>query len=469
MTPAEIPVELSAATADLEAFRPDMEGCSRCSCCKWVPLNQVRSQRFSQVCPSISYHDFHAYSGSGKLNVSLSILDGRTDLDEAAAEIFYSCTMCGACEVSCKVYRNDIDLMSVLNEARARAVETGHARLAHLVMVEQMEAENNVFGEPQADRADWEEATRHLPLVDANTEQVDVLFHVGCRYAYDRSQWGDLRDALEVLVATGMRIGTSRAAESCCGFRAYETGFKNELTKFADDMANRVRTSGAKMVAVACADCFGAFNHLYTKAGTPLGVPVRHVVEIAAGLVADGRLRPVARPSQPVLSQPVRRITYHDPCNLGRRGQEFNGWWDPGTDGNKLDRPDDVRRRGDGGRYDEPRAVLDALPGIELVEMERIREFSWCCGAGGGCLEAAPELSEASARERLEEAFATGADALATSCPWCVHNFRSALDGMHAEGDTRSIEIVTLPALVAESIAGGKTEIMGETLPEVTL
>lgn len=455
----------------LDSYRHDMEGCSRCSSCKWIPLAQIRSQRWSQVCPSIWYNDFHAYSGSGKLNVALSILDGRTDFDESAADIFYACTMCGGCDVGCKVYRNDIDPTEVFHEARARAVELGHARLEHLALVENMRSENNVFGLPRGNRADWSAGTG---LLDANAEQVDILFHVGCRLSYDETQHADLLAAVEILQATGQRVGTSGTAEACCGQRAYECGFDSELHNFGDDMVNRVRTSGASMVAVACADCFGAFNYLYPRNGKELGVPVRHISEIAAEAVREGTLTGTfsnttpagvtdhdvdgdtagaeATGQQAVITSNVVRervVTYHDPCHLGRRGEDYAGEFE----GPKIDRPDATRRDGRGGRYDAPREVLVALPGVTLVEMQRIREFSWCCGAGGGCAEGSGEFSLAVATERLEEALATGADTLATSCPWCVTNFTTALEQMRANGEDRVLEIVGISELAALQLA----------------
>ncbi len=455
----------------LESYRSDMEGCSRCSSCKWIPLAQIKSQRYSQVCPSIWYHQFHAYSGSGKLNVALSILDGRTEFDEAAADIFYACTMCGGCDGGCKVYRNDIDPTDTFHEARARAVELGHARLEHLELVENMRTENNVFGLPRDERADWSADTG---LLDANKEQVDILFHAGCRFSYDKSQRGDLLAAVEILEATGLRVGTSGTAEACCGQRAYESGFTSELHNFGDDMVNRVRTSGASMVAVACSDCFGAFNYLYPANGKSLDVPVRHISEIAAELASAGTLAstfaagassngagPTNGTGSAPAEQPVtistastRVVTYHDPCHLGRRGEDYAGEYE----GSKLERPDDIRRDGRGGRYDAPREVLQSLPGVTFVEMQRIREYSWCCGAGGGCAEAAPDFSIAVATERLQEALATGADTLATSCPWCVTNFTKALEGMQADGDERRLEIVGISELAARQLRGAHAD-----------
>jgi Fe-S oxidoreductase len=289
---------------------------------------------------------------------------------------------------------------------------------------------------------------------------------------------------VEILKATGQRVGTSGTAEACCGQRAYECGFDSELHNFGDDMVNRVRTSGASMVAVACSDCFGAFNYLYPRNGKDLGVPVRHISEIAAELVATrslstafgtagaGGADEVAAPadhfgidagngSSPTVTvtseQPVaiardgarsRVVTYHDPCNLGRHGEDYAGE----AEGRKIDRPDATRRDGRGGRYDAPRAVLASLPRVTFVEMQRTREFSWCCGAGGGCAESAEEFSVAVATERLEEALSTGADTLATSCPWCVTNFTAALEQMRADGEQRELEIIGISELTARQL-----------------
>ena len=118
------------------------------------------------------------------------------------------------------------------------------------------------------------------------------------------------------------------------------------------------------------------------------------------------------------------RVTYHDPCHLGRKGEPYIGDW---TGKNKLERPEREKRQGWFGIYDPPRNILKSIKGVELVEMERIREYSWCCGSGGGVLETFPEYSMETARERLEEALSTGADALVTSCPWCENIFEEAV------------------------------------------
>jgi Fe-S oxidoreductase len=142
-----------------------------------------------------------------------------------------------------------------------------------------------------------------------------------------------------------------------------------------------------------------------------LGIPVLHVSQLLEEFVRKGRLR--LRQKQPL------RVTYHDPCHLGRLGEPYLGDWP----GDKRQRPAALRRAGKHGVYDAPRRLLEAIPGLELVEMERIRQYSWCCGAGGGVLEAYPDFAAWTAMERLEEARSTGAEALVTACPWCERSF----------------------------------------------
>ncbi len=414
----------------LAEYEKDMGACSRCSSCKWVPFNQIKSWRFARNCPALARFTAHPYSGSGKMSMGLSVLKGRSELTEQVAEIIYSCQMCGACDVSCKVYRDDIDLSEVLMEMRAACVEAGQLIADHMMTVDALKQENNVFGEPRAERGAWAEGLR---LPDASQEQVEVLLHAGCRYSYDRELWPVLRGSVGLLRKAGVEVGIAGAQEACCGGRVYELGYQGEAANFADDMLSRIKASGASTVLTACADCFAALRYLYPRMGKAPGVRVSHISEYLAGLVAEGRI---------AMAAPVEmRVTYHDPCHLGRMSEPFIPW-----DGDKLDRGQDRKRAGRRGVYDAPRELLAAVPGLELVEMERIREYSWCCGAGGGVLDAYPEFGSWTALERLEEAEATGARALVTACPWCVRALRDA-----AAEHGRELEILELSELVARS------------------
>ncbi len=408
----------------LADYRADMEGCSRCSSCKWVPYNQIKSWRFAKNCPSICRYKLHAYSGSGKMIMGLSMLSGRSHLNDDIADIIYKCQLCGACDAACKVYRDDIDLTEVLLELRSHCVEQGFLVLEHMATIDALKREDNMLGEPKDRRGDW---AWGLPVKDINREKADVIFHAGCRYSYDPDLRDTVRGALLLLLEAGMDVGIAGKEESCCGGRAYELGYRGEAENYADDMLSRVKASGAKMLVTPCADGYAHFRYLYPRMGRELPVEIFHISQVIERLIGGGNLR--IRRSLP------RLLTYHDPCHLGRMSEPYFGEWKR----SKLDRSMSLKRSGRKGVYDTPRNILRALPGAGFVEMERVREYSWCCGAGGGVLEAYPDFALWAAKERIEEAESTGADALVSACPWCERVFKDAAEEMGAR-----IEILDL-------------------------
>jgi Fe-S oxidoreductase len=402
----------------LEDYRRDIEGCSRCSSCKWVPFNQIKSWRFAKNCPSIYRHNFHTYSGSGRMVIGLSLMEGRAELDETVADIIYRCQLCGACDSACKTYRDDIDISEVLLELRAHCVESGELLVEHMAMIDAMKREGNTLGEPKDRRGDWAQG---LDVKNVNTDTCDVLFHAGCRYSFDPDARDTARGDLQLLRAAGLDVGIAGREEACCGGRAYELGYRGEAANYADDVLNRVKSSGARTLVTACADCYSHFRYIYPKMGKELPVEVLHVSQVMERLLDSGRLR--------FAEKLPLSVTYHDPCHLGRKGEPFTGVWE----GDKLDRPMSLKRAGRKGIYDAPRNVLGAMPGVELVEMERIREYAWCCGAGGGVLEAFGDFAASTTVERIDEALATGAEALVTACPWCLRVFKDAVADTSAD------------------------------------
>jgi heterodisulfide reductase subunit D len=418
----------------LADYRNDMEGCSRCSSCKWVPYNQIKSWRFAKNCPSIVRYNFHSYSGSGRMTTALSTLLGRSELNDDVTDMIYQCQMCGACDAACKVYRDDIDLTEVLLELRAHCVESGQLVIEHMGMLDALKAEDNVMGEPKAKRGDWAEG---LAVKDINTEQVDVMFHAGCRYSYDADLKETIRGAVKLMLDAGIDVGIAGKEESCCGGRVYELGYRGEAMNYADDMLSRVKASGARTLVTPCSDGYAAFKFLYPRMGKELPCEVVHMSEYIQQLAAAGKLR--LRHEVPM------SVTWHDPCHLGRMGEPFLSEWT----GDKLERPMSLKRAGKKGVYEAPREVLAAIPGVELVEMERIREYSWCCGAGGGVYEAYPDFASFAARERIDEALATGAEALVTSCPWCERIFRDTVADSGAKLDVFDLTDLVLKSALA--------------------
>jgi len=356
-------------------------------------------------------------------------------------QIVFECTMCGACQVQCRTYNYNLNPMEVMQELRAHFVEQGEFVDEHMIMIEGLKREDNVFGEPRETRGNWAEG---LDVKDINTQEADVLFHAGCRVSYDEDFWERARKAVRILKKAGMDVGIAGKSESCCGGRAHETGFTGEMRRFAEDLVGQVKSSGATMLVTPCADCYGTFKGCYPLIGMKPDVEILHMTEVLDRLVQEKRIE---------WSHEVpMRITYHDPCRLGRRSEPGEPWE---GEYRRLEPhifapvPEKPIKLGLDGCYDPPRNVLKSIPGIELVEMERNRIHSFCCGAGAGALEAFEDFSIHTATERMEEAMSTKADAMVTACPWCERIFSDA-----AESHGMEFPVFDVMDIVAKAMGG---------------
>jgi Fe-S oxidoreductase len=394
-------------------------------------MAQLKSWRFAKMCPSVDRFNFHIYSGGGKMIAANSVLEERSELNDAVADIVYNCQLCGACQVACQAYRDDIDLADVLLAFRAKCVEEAYVVAEHLAMLDSMKKEDNTLGMKKQDRGNWADG---LDIPNVNTQEVEVLFHAGCQFSYDEELRDTARAWVTLMKNAGTDLGIAGKEEACCGGKAFEIGYQGEMKNFAEDMASRVRASGAGLLVTPCSDCYYTFKYLYPKNGLDLGIPVLHTTEYTDLLIKEGRLRPSE-------SVPIR-VTYHDPCHLGRRGEIYKGGW---TGDDKLERPVRFKQTGSLGIFEPPRNIIRSVPGVDFVEMERIREWSWCCGAGGGVFEAFPEFAEWTAGDRLQEAKATGAEAIVTACPWCERLFKDTLE--QTGGDLKVLDVMDLLTL----------------------
>jgi len=403
----------------LEDYEFEAKYCSRCSHCKWIQLYKVTGLEFAQACPAIVRYNFHTYSGGGREIIAYSLLQGRCEITDELMDIINRCQLCGACQVSCHVTRKVPEPLEVARELKIRCVEEGKIKPELMMMIDAMKKEDNPFGEPKSGRGEWADG---LDLKDLNEEKADVIFHAGCRLSYDEDLRNVVRGAATLLKDAGVDFGIYGKGEACCGGRAFDTGYRGEMENYADDMVSRVNASGANTLVTPCADCYGAFKQMYPMIGREMNVEILHITEMIDRLMGEGKI-------EPEVEAPMR-ITYHDPCHLGRLGEPYEPWdgeWEKEI-GLIASEPQKQRRVGKKGVYEPPRNILKRIPGLEMVEMVRTREHTWCCGAGGGVKEAYEDFALSTALERIEEAKSVGAEALVTACPWCVRSFRDAAE-----------------------------------------
>jgi Fe-S oxidoreductase len=444
----------------LEDYRGDMEMCCRCSACKFIPMQMVKGFQYANVCPSIAKYNFHAYSGGGRLNIGAAMLKEGFKYSDKILDIVYNCQLCGACGVSCN-YAMDMEVLEPISEFRLKCVEDGKTNPALEKVITSLQKQGTMVRGARGKRAAWAEG---LNLKDATKEKVEVYYHVGCLTSYDKDYQKLARLTAKILKKAGVDFGIGYENEACCGGRAYQMGYKKEFLNQAKKNMDTLKKAGVKTLVIGCADGYQAFKVLYDKynlKGDPKvnlarraprrsvvlkdkynlesDLEVLHITEYLARLIREGKLK---------LNKKINlNVTYHDPCRLGRLGEPWIHWEGKKVPGDRFvfDPPKEYRR-GTHGVYEPPRDVLKSIPGIKLTEMTRIKEYAWCCGAGGGVNESNPAFAKWTAQERINEAVSTGAQALVTACPWCEKNFSEAI-----KESGGNLEVYDIVELVEES------------------
>jgi Fe-S oxidoreductase len=370
-----------------------------------------------------------------------SIVDSAIPFDAV-----WDCVTCGACVEACPVLIEHVD--KIVGLRRNLVLEESHFPAELNAAFTNMERHGNPWGQPASARLDW---TRGLPfevptaasVASAGSDavaQLDCLYWVGCAAAFDDRNRRVARAFVTCLEAAGVRYAVLGQEESCTGDPARRMGNEYVYQMLATANVETLGRYQPATIVTACPHCFNTIGNEYGQFGGEFEV-VHHSTYLAR-LVEEGRLRPdpVAR----------RSLTFHDPCYLSR----YNG----------------VEA--------DPRRVLSVLPGVELREMERHGRETFCCGAGGGRMWMEEQRGTRINVERTRQALATGADEIATGCPFCLVMMRDGLadvgasDGgspaetSHASAETsRALapyanQRISAPAVQARDIA----EILAESL-----
>lgn len=256
----------------------------------------------------------------------------------------------------------------------------------------------------------------HIPTMaelTAQGEAPDILFWVGCAGSFDERAQRITRDICRILHYVGIRYAILGTEESCTGDPAKRAG--NEFLFQMQAMTNIdvLDGYGIKKIVTGCPHCFNTFKNEYPQLGGHY--EVIHHTQLIQQLIDEGKLRAAGGESFK-----GRRITYHDPCYLGR--------------GN--------------GIYEAPRKALESLD-AQLVEMKRCRSNGLCCGAGGGQLFKEPEPGNKDINiERIEEALETKPDIVAAACPFCMTMLR---DGLKAKDKEKEVEILDIAEVTARA------------------
>lgn len=427
--------KVSLDVTKIENFVFDMSRCVKCKGCTWVDHIYMPGVKYSTRCPSATRYLFDSYGAYGKMRIGLALVENRLDYSKELLKILYACTLCGACDVGCK--RNlDLEIELTLEALRIKAVKDGQGPLPeHKKTARKIMKNHNCFGSPHENRQKW--LTEEIKL----SPKADVLYFVGCSASYRHP---------EIAQATARILNASRTPfmllpdEWCCGNILYSVGMIDEARELAQRNIDAVQKTGANTLLTSCAEGYRMWKVDYPKilnmSTDDLGFRVVHVTEWVNESIQKGALK---------LAQRIDlRLTYHDPCSLSRLSEPWVPWkGERGLWG--VVNPPLERRRGTNGIYQPPRDILNSIPGVKLVEMPRMRENAFCCGAGRGTKEAFPEFALWAAQHRLAETTEVNAEALVSACPWCKDNFTKTIGNSGANLKVLDISEVVLASLRA--------------------
>ena len=365
-------VEIDENLIGKDVLEMAFDRCIKCSTCKYSYKD------FEKSCPSGEKFLFESYWASGRIRIIRGVLNGDLEWTEELIDPIFACTTCGACMDACQAPHADyiVEMIEALRELAVKKI--GPAK-SQKFLVTRCEDSCNPYGEPNSNNV---ELKKEYDLPD----KAEWVYFIGCTSNYRQKS---LRDStLRFLKKSG--IDFTLIDEHCCTSPMIRTGQLSIVDEYMKYNIDQIKNAGATKVITSCAGCYKTLTKDFERFGNELSLEVYHSLELVKKLLDEKKIV--------FKSEYNKTVTYHDPCHLGRHM----------------------------GIYELPREIYKQIPGLNLVEMKRNRNFAWCCGAGGGVKIGYPDWALEISKERLEEAKETGATIITSTCPFCKTNLTDA-------------------------------------------
>jgi heterodisulfide reductase subunit D len=334
-------------------------------------------------------------SPRGKVALVRALAEGKLEPGPEFAACYYGCLLCASCANICP---SGVPLEGILQAARDDMSRHKLEPDALLRLGQMIAEHHNISGENNVGRLIWADNLPQMPSGAEPHDTADVVYFIGCVGSFFPRSYRLPQTMVQLLDRAGVDYAVLGGEEWCCGYPLLINGELDKAAELIRHNLERVQALQAKKVVFTCPSCLHIWDHVYREAvGGGLAFDLLHATELLGHLVDEGRLRfrPRDTGGRPM---PLQRVTYHDPCDLGRKE----------------------------GIFDAPRRVLQAIPGLELVEMRDHRENSLCCGGGGNLETFDAELSRAVSDLRLAQAQEVEAQILASACQQCERTLTEA-------------------------------------------
>jgi heterodisulfide reductase subunit D len=390
----------------------ELDACTSCGeCVTWCPV-YLQDEK-EAITPRKKIADFRglikAQYSPNAVFFDCNPVDPESIKDFAKS--LYECSTCGQCHFVCP---SRIDTVELWEKIRRCIVELGLGPLENQIpLIKNTKAYDNPWGQPRSSRAHWARAGKKDKTLIAPPKEIkqgaEILYFVGCTASFDANLREIAINTTNILNALELNWGFLGNQEKCCGSVLLRMGDK-EFERIASENIKMFNELGIKTLVTSCAGCFKTIKQDYPKVGD-LNFEVIPFATLLSRLIKEGKVK--------FNKKLDLKVTYHDPCHMGRAS----------------------------GEYDDPRKVLEALSevGVEFVEMERVRENSRCCGAGGGLKSGYPQVQQKMTIERVRDAERTKATDLISTCPFCYQGLQKEILSMGSS--VRMRDLVELVAL----------------------
>lgn len=381
----------------------ELYSCSRCGTCL-------------AYCPIYKQTLDESLAPRGKMSLLEAISKGKIEYSDKISEKLFTCTACNICTSECP---SGVKLDEMISTAKSDLIDAHKYPQVLDILKERIKKAYNVTFDSNTGRLDW---AAQLPEGEPEKyvkAKAEVVYFVGCVSSFSPRSFGIPRSIVQDFDSAKVDYTLLGEEEWCCGFPLINSGIKDVVGDLAKHNIDAVKSKGAKLLVLSCPSCYHTWKHEYPKyLSEKIDFEILHISQYLLRLIKEGKIK---------LGPLSGKITYHDPCDLGRNS----------------------------GIYAEPRDVIKSIPGIDFIDMAANRKLANCCGGGGNLESVNQALASKIALAKADEIIETGADIVVTSCQQCNRTIDASLKKKKKETNTK-VKVIDLPELVLQSIQSEK-------------
>lgn len=371
----------------LEKLRDEVFSCTECKACK-------------DMCSFYLSTKDESISAWNRVKAAQFILNGEKTIDDIVREL-YTCTCCGTCELACPV---GIPISDVVRNLRNLAVKEGKAPEPIVHLCKNIIGSGSMTGEGPGYWKKW------IPSGVKFPEKAEYIYLVGCMIPFRLHEIG--QTSVDIFNKVNLDFTVLGEQERCCGLLLVDHGFFDEAKKTAENNIVKIEEKDVDRVLTACAACYYTYKYVYPRIFRKPSFEVLHVAEVLSDLVDQGKIKFCKRIEE--------KVVLLDACHFAKTSK----------------------------KYDEPRKIIESIPGIKLLEFPKNRNEGYCCGAPGGIRLLFRDIANSVAMMIIREAIDLDVSRIITTCPLCMYQLASTIRKQKIKG----LEVTDLPILLHEAL-----------------